>query len=142
MCKKISSAISGIKLARFLSVDVLKKLYNPLVKFRLKYCCTVWDNCGKLLKNKLQSGLQSMQYRAAQVVCKTALETHDEVALENLGRLDVQQLIEYNTALLIWKSKNGLSLTYISDMFVPVKSVHNHMTLAMLNLVCILRRKI
>ena len=69
-----------------------------------------------------------MQYRAAQVVCKTAPETDDEVALENLGRHNVQQSIECNTALLIWKSKHGLASTYISDVFVPVKSVHNHDT--------------
>ena len=62
-----------------------------------------------------------MQYRAARVVCKTAPETDDEVALENLARLNVQQLIEYNTALLIWKSKHGLAPSYIFDMFVPVK---------------------
>ena len=43
-----------------------------------------------------------MQYGAAQVVCKTDPETDDEVALENLGRLNVQQLIEYNTVLLIY----------------------------------------
>ena len=65
---------------------------------------------------------------AARVVCKTAPETNDEIALENLGRLNVQQLIEYNTVLLIWKSKHGLAPTYISDMFVSVKSVHNHDT--------------
>ena len=82
MCKKISSAISGIKLARFLTVDSLKKLNNSLVESWLKYSCTVWGNCGKILKNKLQS----MQYGAAWVVCKTAAEIDNEVALENLGR--------------------------------------------------------
>ena len=107
MCRKISPAISGIKLARFLPVDVWEKLYNSLVESRLRYCCTVWGNCGKTLKNKLQR----MQYRAARVVCKTAPETDDEVALENLGLLNVQQLIEYNVALLIWKSKHGLTPT-------------------------------
>ena len=49
-----------------------------------------------------------MQYRAARVVCKNAPETDDGVALENLRRLNVQQLIEYNAALLIWKTKMGL----------------------------------
>ena len=44
------------------------------------------------------------------------------------SNLHAQQLIEYNTALLIWKSKHGLAPTYISDMFVPVKSVHDHDT--------------
>ena len=77
-----------------------------------------------------------MQYRAARVVCKTAPETDDEVALENLGRLNVQHLTEYNTALLIWKSQNGLAPTYIPDMFVII------MTLETLNLALILRRKI
>ena len=38
MRKKISSAISGIKLTRFLPVDALKKLYNSLVESRLRYC--------------------------------------------------------------------------------------------------------
>ena len=46
MCKKISSAISGIKLARSLSVDILKKLCNSLVGSQLRYRCTVWGNCG------------------------------------------------------------------------------------------------
>ena len=121
MCKKISSAISGNKLARFLPLDALKKLYNSLVDSWLRYCCTLWGNCGEMLKNKLQR----MQYRAARVVCKTAPETDDEVALENLSRLNVQQLIVYNIALLIWKSKNGLASTYVFDMSGPVKSVHN-----------------
>ena len=89
MCEKISSAISGIKLARFLPVDALKRLYDLLVESRLRYCCMVLGNCGKTLKSKAQS----IQYRAARVVCKTAPETDDEVALENLGRLNVQQLI-------------------------------------------------
>ena len=80
-----------------------------------------------------------MQYRAARVVSRTAPETDDEVARENRGRLNVQQSIEYNTALLIWKSKQALAPTYISDMFVPVKSV---MTLEMLNLAFILGRKV
>ena len=61
-----------------------------------------------------------MQYRAARVVCGTAPETDDEVAPVNLGRLNVQQLIEYNTDLLIWKSKYVLAPNYISDMFVSV----------------------
>ena len=124
MCKKITSAVQALKSARFLPADVLKKLYNSLVESWLRYCCTVWGNCGKILKNQLQR----MQHRTARMVCKTALETDNEVAPENLGRLNVHQLTEYNTALLIWKRKNGLASTYISDMFVPVKSAHNHDT--------------
>ena len=122
--KRSHLQFQALKLARFLPVDALKKLYYSLVGYQLRCCRTVWDNCGKILKNKLRR----MQYRAARVVCLTAPEIDDEVALKNLGGLDVQQLIEYNTANLIWKGRSGLALTYISDMFVQVKSVHNHDT--------------
>ena len=61
----------------------LEKLYKSLVESRLRNYCAVWGNCGKILKNKLQS----RQCRAARVVCKAASKTDDEVALENLGRL-------------------------------------------------------
>ena len=51
---QISSAISGIKFARFFPVDALKKLYNTLIKSQFRYFCTVWGDCRKILKNELQ----------------------------------------------------------------------------------------
>ena len=73
--------------------------------------------------------------------CLFAPEIDDEDTLGNLARLNAKQLIDYNTALLMWKSKSGLPPSYMYEKVVPVKSVHSHET-RMLNLVFSLRRKI
>ena len=67
LTKKISSAVAAIKNVNFLPRKTLITLYQSLVESRLRYCNTVWGNCGLTLKNKLQS----LQNRAARVVTRT-----------------------------------------------------------------------
>ena len=64
---KIASTISAIKWVNFLLKKSLITLYQSLVESRLRYCNTVWGNCGETLKDKLQK----LQNRATQVVTKT-----------------------------------------------------------------------
>ena len=45
-----------------------------------------------------------------------------------LKLLNVQQLIDRETATLIYKSQHNLTPQYISDMFVPSGVVHSHNT--------------
>ena len=39
-----------------------------------------------------------------------------------------QALSWFSTALLIWKANHGLAPEYVSEMFVPIQSVHDHNT--------------
>ena len=48
--------------------------------------------------------------------------------MNEMNLLNVQQLIDFNTAQMIWKAKHGLAPEYISEMFVPIQSVHYHNT--------------
>ena len=48
--------------------------------------------------------------------------------MNEMNLLNVQQLIDFNTAQMIWKAKHGLAPEYISEMFVPIRSVHDHNT--------------
>ena len=48
----------------FVPVDTLEKVYKSLVQPYLEYYSPRWDNCGKLLKDKLQR----FQSRAARVL--------------------------------------------------------------------------
>ena len=48
----------------FVPVDTLEKVYKSLVQLYFEYCSPLWDNCGKLLKDKLQR----FQSRAARVL--------------------------------------------------------------------------
>ena len=48
--------------------------------------------------------------------------------MSEINLLNVQQLIGFNAVQLIWKARHGLAPEYISEMFVPIESVHNHNT--------------
>ena len=124
LCKKLSSAIYSIKLAKFLPRDSLLTLYHSLVESRLRYCCAVWGNCGDTLKTKLQK----LQNRAVRIVSGNYTGLEPEKILQELNLLNVQQLIDFYSSTMIWKSKNELAPEYISEMFVPIRSTHHHNT--------------
>ena len=50
----MASAISAIKQVNFLSKKSLVTLYQSLVESRLRYCNSVWGNCGETLKTSFK----------------------------------------------------------------------------------------
>ena len=127
LSKKVSSAIAAIKNVNFLPQETLVTLYYSLVETRLRYCNTVWGNCGNLLKRKLQT----LQNRAARVIARTKYGSVDpETLLTNLKWLNVQQLINFDTLTLVHKSINRSAPLYLSDLFVKSSTIHSHHTRA------------
>ena len=111
---KNASAISAIKQANSLPKKSLITLYQSLVESRLKYCNTVWGNCGEILKDKLQI----LQNRAARVVTETKYGSIEpDVLLKNLGWLNVQQLIDLDIASMVHKAINNVAPSYLSELF-------------------------
>ena len=65
ICKKASPGIGATRRIKpFVPVDALEKVYKNLVQLDFEYCSPLWDNCGKLLRDKLQR----FQSRAARVL--------------------------------------------------------------------------
>ena len=65
ICKKVSAGIGAMRRIKlFVLLDMLKKVYKSLVQPYFECCPPLWDNCGKLLKDKLQR----FQSRAARVL--------------------------------------------------------------------------
>ena len=65
ICKKASVGIGEMRRIKpFVPVDTLEKVYKSLVQPYFEYYSPLWDNCGKLLKDKLQR----FQSRAARVL--------------------------------------------------------------------------
>ena len=96
-------------------------LYHSLIESRLRYCNTVWGNCSSDLKNQLQR----LQDRAARIITKG----YDaDNLLAQLGFLNVQQLIDFDTAVMVHKTLHNTAPSYFSGMFREVKTVHNHNT--------------
>ena len=74
ICEKVSAGIGAIRRIKpFVPVDTLEKVYKSLVQPYFEDCSPFWDNCGKLLKDKLQR----FQFRAAKVLTGTNYESAD-----------------------------------------------------------------
>ena len=118
---KSSSALMAMKQVSFLPRESLTTLYHSLVESRLRYCNTVLGNCGTSLKHQLQR----LQDRAARIVTK-----YDDTnsLLDELGWLNVQQLIDFDTAVMVRKTLNNTAPSYLSDILCKVNSVHSHDT--------------
>ena len=116
LCKKLKSAISSIKIVSYLPANALMNIYHSLVEAKLHYCNAVWGNCNISLKSKLQI----LQNRAVRVISKNYTLPIEQVFTE------LKQLIDFDSAALIFKTQNGLAPKYISDMFVPSNYIHGH----------------
>ena len=114
LSKKIRSAISSLKIAGFLPSKALIYIYYSLVESKLRYCNTVWGNCNLSLKSKLQN----LQNRAVRIVSKDYSSPIEEV-FTNLKLLNVQQLIDFDTATLIYKSQYNLTPSIFLTCLFP-----------------------
>ena len=88
---------------------------------KLRYYNTVWGNCNLSLKNKLQI----LQNRAVRVISKNYTSPIEQVFAE-FKLLNVEQLIDFDSAALIFKAQNGLAPKHMSNMFVPSNYIHAH----------------
>ena len=61
ICKNAGVGIGAItRVKPFVPADTLQPTFKALVQPYFDYCSPLWDNCGKLLKDKLQK-LQSVR---------------------------------------------------------------------------------
>ena len=71
-CKKVGTGIAVIKRVKsFVSKDTLQVLYKAIVQHYFDYYCPLWDNCGKVLKEKIQK----YQSRVARVITGATVDT-------------------------------------------------------------------
>ena len=88
------------KTSQFLSIASRLTLYRSLVETRLRYCNVVWDNCGTTLINKLQY----LQNRAKEIIYCDPESADLNAAFKDLSLLNVQQMIDFNTATTVFDS--------------------------------------
>ena len=82
---------------------------NSLVQPHFDYCSVVWGNCNNTLANKLHK----LQNRAARILTSSSYDANADDLIARLGcnKLDVQQ--KFKTAVLVYKSLNGLAPDYL-----------------------------
>ena len=89
--KKALRALGPVKYSKkYLSSEVLAKIYRGLVEPHLSYCCSVWRNCSK---RKIDS-LQKVQNRAARIIMNSAYDASAAPLIQSLGWPTISNLIQ------------------------------------------------
>ena len=87
----------------------------------MDYCLTVW---GSASKSQLDRILR-LQKRAARIILDMPPDAPSMPLFEKLGWLTVYERLEYNKAIVLYKSTYDLTPSYISDLF-EFQSSHNY----------------
>ena len=111
---KVSRAIGFLKYAKkLLPQDTLYKMYRGIVEPHLRYCCSVWGACGG---TRLQV-LQKLQNRAARIVTNSSYDSSPSPLIKTLNWPTVADMIQVETACMVYKSINELAPGYLSQIF-------------------------
>ena len=77
----------------------------------------------------LISKLQTLQYRATRIITNATYDNTDHTKLlRQLNWLNVCQLIDFDTASLMYKIENGLPPASLKQMFVKSEDLHSYDT--------------
>ena len=125
--RNIAGKISVLRRIRsFTKPGTLKSLYEKTVQPVFDYACTVWSNTK-------QGNIQKLQ-RAQNYAARIVSGNFDYVNFRSLDLLHalkwptVQERCNYFTALLMYKSINGLTPLHLTDSLVRACDVHDRNT--------------
>ena len=115
MRSEVSRALGVLKYAKkLLQQNTLSKMYRGIVEPHFRYCCSVWGCCGKTRLDNLQK----LQNRAARIVTNSSFRVSAADLIKRLRWPKISDIILCETAIIIYKSNNGLAPEYLSELFV------------------------
>ena len=111
---KVSRAIGFLKYSKnFITRSCLNNLYRSIVEPYFRYCCSVWGCCNSTEKIRLLK----LQNRAARLITGSSFTTSALPLIEDLGWKTIEDLISYETQILVFKALNGLAPQYLTELF-------------------------
>ena len=103
--------------------ESLIALYRTMVEPYLRYCNNIWGKCCAMLIGKLQT----LQNRVARIITNATYDNTDNAKLlRQLNWLNVPQLIDFETASLMYKIENGPVPAHLKQMFVKLEDLHSY----------------
>ena len=95
---------------KYLSLQTIQRMYFSIVESHFRYCCSVWGRAGDNTLSKLQN-------RAARVVTNSPFDQTSLPLISKLGWLTVKEMIDFETACMVYRALHGLALPYVKSMF-------------------------
>lgn len=127
LCNTISPKIGLLKrLKYFVPVECLKTIYNTTIQPLIDYCLTVWGFTSNVHVDKVQK----LQNRAARIISGNYdfKNVRGLTLVKDMGWFNIRQRRDYLTATLVFKSLNGLSPDYLTDMFTYQRDINAYNT--------------
>ena len=120
VCKNISSKIALLcRIKQYLPLQARKLYFNSYILPVIDYCLTVWGNAPKLHTERIHK----LDKRATRVILDSPPDSSSQPLFEELGWLTVFERVEYNKAILLYKSVNNMSPTYISSLIFKILNI-------------------
>ena len=114
LIKKISSGIGVLRHGkRYVPLTTVQSMYKSIIEPHFRFCCSVWGVCSATALNKLQR----LQNRAARIATSSPYDTPSQPLLEKLGWQTIRELIDMQTATMVYWSINDEAPDYLSTLF-------------------------
>ena len=112
--KKIASGIGALKRVRsFITTKTAVQIYQALMQPHFDYCCSVWDNLGETLSNKMQK----LQNRAARVITRSPYDASANPLLDSLHLDNLSLRRKKIKAKIMFKILKGDAPAYLQNLF-------------------------
>ena len=113
LVKQLGKRLAALKQIRYVAdFKTRKMLTNGILMSKLVYLIPVWGGCEKFLIK----ALQIIQNKAARLVTNRGIYTPAQTLLTQCGWLSVNQLVFFHTVVLLYKTMQIQSPTYIYRM--------------------------
>jgi hypothetical protein len=114
ICKKVGAGIGVLKRTKpFVPNETLHIIYKALILPYFDYCSPLWDNCGIVLKEKLQR----FQNRAARVLTGVSYDTNSSELLERLNWKNLENRFRFNKVVLVYNILNNGTAPCLREFF-------------------------
>lgn len=119
---KISKTIAIMyKTKPFLNQNSLYMLYSSLILPYISYCVEVWGNNYKTITNPIFL----LQKKAIRIATQSDYHAPSNPLFIKLNTLKFQEIVELNTAIVMYKAHNHLLPCCIQELFRPRESRYN-----------------
>ena len=100
----------------------MKTLYTGIVEPHFRYCCSVWGRAGSTDINQLQE----LQNRAARIITNSRFDTQSRPLIAELGWQTIEELIDNECKIMVFKSLNDLAPYYLCNLFTKISACSSH----------------
>ena len=122
VCKKISKGIFALKkLKLYMDLKTRNLFFNAYILPHFDYCNTIWGHSS----SEIQTRMLKLQTKAARNILDVDYSHPSRGRFKTLKWLPFLNIVQFNTAILMYKSVNGQRLN-IPDKYVSDQ--HGHLT--------------